>query len=138
MAEILEAASKLHKKQDRINFLRNNYSKQMHQVLAFGYDPRVKWLLPLDEDTNSDPPYSPADPEGMEPALYQEARKLYLFVRGGNNNLSDMKRQQLFINFLESIHPKDAKMILKIARKQTPFRGITQEIIESAFGEFKG
>lgn len=137
MSEILMTASKIKKKEEKIQYLRENYSKPLHLVLAYGLDPRVKFVLPLDESPDSDPPYMPCDPEGMEGALYLEARRLYLFCERPNDNLTENKRQLLFIRLLENIHPQDAKMILQIVRKKPPYKGITKALIDEAFGEYR-
>lgn len=88
-------------------------------VLAGMFHPDVSWELP-----DGDPPYkkSEADVPAM---LHQEARRLYLFWKNGNPNLSPMRRETLFINLLESLNDDDAKLILACkARKQDYFKHI--------------
>ena len=137
MAEILEKAGKMRSKEKKIEFLRQHHSKALHEVLAYGYDPRVKWEIP-----EEDPPYTPlSDQDGAEEAggmLYQEARKFYLFVaRPGFPTPNQMKREQLFIQLLETVHPKDAELVLLLKKKQLP-TGITRELIEEAYGVYNG
>ena len=65
--------------------------------------------------------------------LMSEARRLYLFIRGGNPNLTKIKREALYIELLESIHPEDAKLLISIKDKKIPYKGITLKIIKEAF-----
>lgn len=136
MSEILAKASKIKNKEDKINFLRANYSRQLHEVLAYGLSPLIEWDLPIDSSPESDPPYKPlTDTDNAPNMLYSEARKLYLFVKSPlTENLKPFKRQQLFVQFLETIDQEDAKMMLQFVRKKNPFKGINAELIDEAFG----
>jgi hypothetical protein len=55
------------------------------------------------------------------------------FVEGGNPNLSKIRRETLFIQLLESIHPKDAILLSSIKDKKIPFKGLTKKIVHQAF-----
>ena len=65
--------------------------------------------------------------------LYQEARRLYLFLEGGNDNLTALRREQLFISFIESIDKEDAKLMLAAKDKKIPYKGITAKLVNTAF-----
>lgn len=134
MFEILSKTAQFTDREDKIQYLRANHSKTFQEVLAYGYDPRITWLLPEEA-----PPYTPItdDPESSTGLLYTEARKFYLFVRGGHPSLSQTRRETIFIQLLESIHPDDAKMVLDLKNKQLP-KGITQDLIEEAYGVYNG
>ena len=43
------------------------------------------------------------------------------------------KRERLFIGILESIHPQDAELVLKMVEKKMPAKGLTRKIVEEAF-----
>ena len=128
IAEILEQASKLTKKDEKIDFLRKNYSTALATVLKYALDPNIVWALP-----DGDPPYKKNPYTDQETMLYSEARRLYLFIEGGNPNLTNMKREMLFIGLLESIAQKDAELILAAKNKKIPYKGITANLIEEAF-----
>lgn len=113
--EILDKASKLNKK-EQVEFLRKNDSPSLRTILTYGLDPTIEWLLPT-----GDPPFQPANEFESHGALYGQMRKLYLFVRGGNDNLNKIKRETLFIQLLESVHPEDAKVLLAIKEKRLPY-----------------
>ena len=77
-------------------------------ILEHAFDPAKKFVLP-----DGDPPYKEdAAPIGMSPAnLYMEARKLYVFCRA---DLSPVRRETLFIQLLENVHPSESKLLLAI------------------------
>jgi hypothetical protein len=129
ISEILEKASKIKNKSEKIKFLQQNNSPALKLVLQFALHPRVKILLP-----EGPAPYKPStladENHGM---LYGETRRLYLFCEGGNPGLSQNKRDNLFIRMLESIHPNDAKLLVAAKDKKLPYKGLTKKDLEEAF-----
>ena len=77
-------------------------------LFGFAYRPEGKMKLP-----DGDPPFKPdAAPIGMNPTnLLSEIKKLYVFVR---DDISKVRREQLFIQLLESVHPDEAKVLLAV------------------------
>lgn len=128
VAEILEEATKISKKEDKIEFLRNNANPTLLKVLQWAYDPRIKWLLP-----EGKAPYNPTKYLDQEGNLYSEARRLYLFVEGGNPNLSSLRRETLFIQLLETLSPSEAALIESVKDKKIPYKGMTQKFVEEVF-----
>lgn len=77
-------------------------------LFEYAFDPEKKFDLPA-----GDPPFKedPA-PIGMSPGnLHMEMRKLYIFCR---KDLTPLRRETLFIQLLENIHPSEAKVVLAI------------------------
>ena len=68
-----------------------------------------KFVLP-----EGDPPFKEdAAPIGMTPANFtQETKKLYVFTAA--RELKSLRRETLFIQLLENIHPTEAKVLLAI------------------------
>lgn len=128
ISEILEKASQQKTKKDKIDFLRKNDSAALRSILKHALDPSIKFLLP-----DTDPPYKPLPHKEAYGMLYSQARKMYLFVEGGNPNLSQFKREMLFIEVLESLDPEDAKLLLAVKNKTIPYKGITRNLIKEAF-----
>lgn len=129
IAEILEKISKLKKKEERIEELRKHGdNRAMLQILQYALDPRIKWLLP--EGT---PPFKKNEYLDQESNLYSEVRRLYLFIEGGNPNLTTTKRELLFIGLLEMVAPDDAKLLCAAKDKKLPWKTITAEIVNEAF-----
>jgi hypothetical protein len=45
-------------------------------------------------------------------SLRKEYQNLYHYVKGGNNNLSTIRREMMFINLLQGLHPKEAEVLV--------------------------
>ena len=130
LAWILEFASKLPNEEEQIKCLRANDNFAMRTILAGAFDPNIKWLLP-----EGDAPYTPCEYPNMENMLYLEARRLYLFVEGGNPNLTPLKRESMFVELLQSVTPEDARLLVAIKDKKLPFEGLSAKTVKKAFPE---
>lgn len=128
VSEVLEKASQITDRSERIKYLQVNTSVPLHTALQGAFDPRVKWLLPEGE-----PPYKPNDLVDQHHVFFAECRKMYLFVEGGNNDLKPLRREALFVQLLEKLDPKDAKLLLAIKDKHMPYPGITEDVVSEAF-----
>lgn len=125
---ILKECSEPKSVKERVAKLQQNGIPVVQQILKYAFDPNIKFLLP-----EGDPPYKPNEYVDQEGILFSEARKLYLFVEGGNNNLTKFRRETLFIQFIEGIDKNDAKLICAIKDKKLPFKTLTKDIVKQAF-----
>ena len=130
--EIFTEVEKKRTKKEKIEVLKANSSAAMKAILGYTYDPNVKWLLP-----DGVPPYKPIA-EGIEAdgRLYSETKKLYLFVDGPSDtqrNLKQARREQLFIELLETVDPGDAKVLIGMKDGKLPYRGMTRKLVADAF-----
>lgn len=125
---ILEFTSKLPNELEQIKCLQANDNSAIRTVLRFCLDANIVTALPVGPS-----PYKSCDFSNMEGMLYSEARRLYLFVEGGNPNLKVLKRESMWIELLQSIHPEDAKMLDKMKDKEFPYPGLTGETVLKAF-----
>lgn len=84
------------------------YNQILTMLFEYAFLPEKKWVLPEGE-----PPFKPApEPLGMtETNLYAEFRRFYVFCR---DDLTPLKREALFINLLEGVHPKEAEMLIAV------------------------
>jgi hypothetical protein len=129
VSSILKDASEIKSKKDRVKFLRSHHpNKVMLQLLKYAFDPKIKFALP-----EGNPPYSPCGVLDNEAGLYQEARRLYLFIEGGHPDLTQLRRETLFIQVLESIPPAEAELLLAVKDKNLPYKGINLLIVREAF-----
>lgn len=126
--ELLEEVSKCKTANDKIAKLRENGNEVLKQILKYAYDPDIKFLLPKGE-----PPFKPCPYVDQQTMLYTEARRMYLFIEGGNPNLTKLRRESLYIQMIESLDPNDAKLINHVKDKKLPFKGITAKIVNQAF-----
>lgn len=125
---ILKECSEPKSVNDRVALLQKNGLPVIKQLLKYAYDPAIEFDLPA-----GDPPYKPCEFLDQEGRLYSEARKMYLFVKGGNPALTKFKREMLFIQFIEGIDKNDAILILAIKDKKLPFKTLTSEVVKKAF-----
>ena len=98
--------------------------------MGFCFDPKIKWLLP-----EGDPPFEPNKKStDSQNVLLADHRKLHIFVESVEyRDLRDIKREQLFIQFLEELDPDDARLMLSIKNKKMPYKGITAALVKDAF-----
>lgn len=127
IAWILEFTSKL-PEAEQIKCLQANDTPAMRIILQYCFHEAAKWALP--EGT---PPYKVCEFPDTENMLYSESRKLYLFLEGGNANLTPLRRERMFVNLLESVTPADAKLLISIKDKKLPYPGLTPETIKKAY-----
>jgi hypothetical protein len=61
-----------------------------------------------------DVPFTPNDsPQGTDhTSLRREQRNLYHFVKGGNDALNGIRRETMFIQMLEGLHPSEARVVI--------------------------
>lgn len=132
ISEILKECSEISgtgSRQKKVAFLQKNSSPALKAVLGFCYDPKIKWLLP-----EGDPPYNPADDLDLQTVLFADHRKLHIFVESVEyHKLDPLKRELQFVQFLESLDPEDAKLILSVKNRKIPFEGITIKLVKEAF-----
>lgn len=127
--DILNEISEISNAKEKVQALATNpYAGPIKLVFDYMLNPNIKWLLP-----EGDPPYKPAGYVDIEGRLLPELRKMYLFIEGGNPNLSPLRRETLFIQLLESVDPKDAKLILAMKNRKIPFKGLNKKMIQQAF-----
>ena len=131
-SEILDKVAKLKTKKQKVEFLRQHNTDALRMVLKSSFDPKIVWQLPEGEV-----PFSPNDaPEGTEhTVLAMEARKLYNFIQGGNNALTQNKREMMFVQLLEGLHQTEAYMLVdakdKILHKR--YKGLSSAVVKEAF-----
>jgi len=128
MYEVLESVSKCKTSDEKIQMLRKDGNGAIQALLKYALDSEVKFLLP-----KGDAPFKPCPFPDQHARLYTEIRRMYLFIEGGHQGLSNNKRESLFIQLLESIDPYDAKLICSVKDKKIPFKGITPKLVNEAF-----
>ena len=127
VAQIIDTASKIENVEDRVQYLRNNDSTTLRYMFELALTPGVAWSVP-----EGAPPYKPCEYLDVEGRLHQEARTLYLYLQGNRPELTQLKRESLFIGLLESIDKRDAELLIKVKDKQLP-ASISTEVVNLAF-----
>jgi hypothetical protein len=69
-------------------------------------------------------------------SIRKEYSKFYNFIKGGNDSLSSLRRETMFINVLQGLHPLEAEILCLVKDKQleTKYK-ITKELVSQAYPE---
>ena len=130
-----EIATKINNAKDKprkLKVLQENDSVPLRRVLKGAFHPDIEWLLPP-----GDVPYTANDaPVGTEHTLLsQEAKRLYLFAKGGDDRISNTKRETLFIQMLEGLCAEEAEFLVAVVNKKVnnKYKGFTANLVKDAF-----
>ena len=133
MSEILTKINNAKDKPKKIEVLRQYDTPGMRMILKGAFDPKIEWDLP--EGT---PPYIANEaPAGTEHTFLEvEAKRLYNFAKGGNDQLNKIRKETLFIQMLEGLHASEAKVLIDVKNKSLnkTYKGLTSEMVKEAFG----
>lgn len=71
-------------------------------------------------------------------SIRREWKHFYHFLKGGNDSISKIRRESMFINILEGLHPLEAEILCLVKDKQlqTKYK-ITKEIVSEAYPDIK-
>ena len=71
-------------------------------------------------------------------SIRKEYQKFYNFIRGGNDSLSSLRRESMFINILQGLHPLEAEILCLVKDKKldTKYK-ITKEIVSEAYPDIQ-
>lgn len=127
--EIIEKVAAAKKREDKISILRqyhNNWA--LKDILRGTYDDKIQWNLPAGK-----PPFDPADEQTHPSSLTQHNKKFMYFVKGlQGDQMAAVKREKIFLDIIETVHPKDAELMLGMINKKS-IKGVTKKIVEEAF-----
>jgi hypothetical protein len=159
--EILELVSKQRSNVKKIEVLKTYEHDSLKSVLIWNFDETVISLLPEGDvpygDVKDQNVYSGTlsqnlsrEASGGESATVQdlqgrgrtslrkEYQNLYHYVRGGNDTLSTIRREMMFINLLQGLHPKESEvLILTKDKKLTDKYKITFENVKESFPDIQ-
>jgi len=126
--EELEEVSKASKKADKITLLKKHESPALRDILKGTYDDAIVWNLP-----GGRPPYEPAEEHNPPSNLKRQNIQFKYFVKNGpGKDMIQLKRETMFIRLIESIHPKDAELVLNMINK-SPIKGVSKALVQEAF-----
>ena len=103
----------------------------LQAYLHFTFHPKAQFDLPAGV-----PPYKPGEPLNSETFMYKEIRKAnYLLTveSGANPNIHRIKKETMFIQMLEFVHPDDATLLIGMKDKTCPVKNITYKLVSEAF-----
>ena len=129
--EILAHASKQKSIAKKVEVLKEYRNDALTAILIWNFDETVQSLLPEGEV-----PFNKNEvPVGTDhTSLRREWKNLYHFIKGGNDKLSKTRRESMFIQMLEGLHPEEASIICLVKDKNlgTKYK-LTQEQVAKAF-----
>ena len=107
--EILEYVSNQKSKIAKVEALKEYRNEALVSILIWNFDETVISMIP-----EGDVPFTPNDsPQGTDhTSLRREQRNLYHFVKGGNDALNNIRRETMFIQMLEGLHPSEARVVI--------------------------
>jgi len=131
LSEIVNKASSLQSREEKVDFLRKNNSQSLRTILTVMFDTEnFKWNIP----SNTVPPYTPSPHFESQGMLYRQTRKLRYFIKGyDGDRLNQYRREFLFIELLESIDKDDAKLMESVLLQQPP-KGLTVDVVNESLG----
>lgn len=152
--EILEVVCAQRTKAKKIELLQKYQNDALISLFIWNYDDSVISLLPPGEvpyssngdiapgnDTLSAAIEKQVDDKmvdavggNQKTSLRKEYEKFYNFVKGGNDSLSSIRRETMFIQLLEGLHPKEAQILCLVKDKRlTDKYNLPFEVVKEAY-----
>ena len=67
-----------------------------------------------------------------------ESKHFYRFIRGGEDSMNQMRRETMFINILQGLHPLEAEILtLCKDKKLGEVYKITKEVVAEAYPDIQ-
>ena len=161
--EVLNLVSKQRTNLKKVEVLQRYMDPSLKSILIWNFDESIKSALP-----DGIVPYSSVGEQGsfsgtlsgkiedavgkMEElnsrslgsqdqgrsSIRKEYTKFYNFIKGGNDGLSSLRRETMFINVIEGLHPLEAEILFLVKDKklETKYK-ITKEIVSQAYPDIK-
>ena len=161
--EVLSLVSKQRTNAKKVEILRQYEDPSLKTIFIWNFDESIVSLLPQGEvpyaSTGEQTSYSGTLTEKIGDAvskmeelnsnslgsmdqgrssIRKEYQMFYNFVRGGNDSLSSLRRETMFINILQGLHPLEAEILCLVKDKklQTKYK-ITKEIVSEAYPDIQ-
>ena len=159
--EILDLVSKQRTKAKKVEVLQKYEHDSLKVLLIWNFDESVQSLLP-----EGDVPYADIEDQSVysgtlseniareasggesatgqdldgrnKTSLRVEYKNLYNFVKGGNDSLTSIRREMMFINILRGLHPREAELLIlaKDKRLSSKYK-ITSALVQDAYPDIQ-
>jgi hypothetical protein len=158
--EIFDLISKQRSKEKKVELLQKYNHDSIRALLIWNFDESVITVLPegpvpyssYDDQTVHSGTLSTKITEEIR-AMYEagsfslgasdtqgrttirkEFKHFYHFIKGGNDGMSSIRRETMFINLLQGLHPLEAEIICLVKDKKLEEKyKISKEIVSEAF-----
>lgn len=161
--EVLELASKQRSNVKKVEVLKTYGDAPLKTVLIWNFDETVISLLPQGDvpyaSTGEQTSYSGTLSSKVNDAVFKmnelgsnslgsmdqgkssirkEYQMFFNFVKGGNNGLSSLRRETMFINILQGLHPKEAELLCLVKDKKLSNKyKITLDNVKEAYPDIQ-
>ena len=135
MNEILELVTEQKTDAKKVAILKEYECDILKSLFIWNFDDSIISLLPEGKVL-----YKPNEnPLGTDhSSLRREQRNLYMFVKGGNDALSTIRRETIFIQMLEGLHPKEADIIVAVKDGDLEdMYDVPFEVVEEAYPDIQ-
>jgi len=158
--EVLDLVSKQKTKAKKIEVLRKYDEFHLRTLFLWNFDTVIESVLPegdvpyqsygdqtsysgslstkLQEDIRSmhetgSFSMGVSDTQGRT-TIRREVKNFYHFVKGGNDAMNNMRRESMFINILQGLHPLEAEIVVLVKDGNLSDKyKITRELVEEAY-----
>ena len=157
--EVLDAASKQRSKANKVKVLQKYSHPSLKAVMIWNFDETVVSLLPpgevpyatnLEDETATGTlsekindavskmgelrTTSLGSQDQGKASIRKEFTKFYNFIKGGNDGLSSLRRETMFINVLQGLHPLEAEILILVKDKdlETKYK-ISKDVVSQAY-----
>ena len=161
--EVLELASKQRSNVKKVEVLKTYDDAPLKTILIWNFDETVISLLPEGDvpyaSTGEQTSYSGTLSSKVNDAVFKmnelgsnslgsmdqgkssirkEYQMFFNFVKGGNNGLSSLRRETMFINILQGLHPKEAELLCLVKDKKLSDKyKITLDNVKEAYPDIQ-
>ncbi len=162
--EVFDLASRQRTKAKKVEVLKRNEHISLKSLLIWNFDESIISLLPdgavpyseYDEQTSYSGSLSTkiteeirrmhetgsfslgsSDKQGRT-TIRREYKNFYHFVKGGNDAMNNIRRETMFINILEGLHPLEAEILCLVKDKQleTKYK-ISKDVVSEAYPDIR-
>ena len=159
--EVFALVNKQKTKAKKVEVLRKYEHDSLKALFIWNFDPSVISLLPPGEvpyssmrdeqittgtlstkiaqmvgtiEYNNDDSVGLGDFKKGRTSIRKEFQRFYNFCKGGNDQLKSLRRETMFIQMLEGLHPLDAEILCLVKDKNLEDKyNITKEIVSEAY-----
>jgi hypothetical protein len=158
--EVLDLVSKQRSKAKKIEVLKKYEHISLKAVLIWNFDESIISMLPegevpysgFEDQASSNGTLSTKISEEVRrmhemdsfsmgssdknghTTIRREFKNFYHFIKGGNDSMSGVRRETMFINILEGLHPLEAEIVCLCKDKKLSDRyKITKELVSEAY-----
>ena len=127
--ETLELVGKAKTREEKRQVLTDRDNFATRALLQLNYHPDVKWHLPPGK-----PPYTPGQVADSTPnSLHFEVKKLDYYVDPSPHDLPMLRRESMFVELLERVDPKDAKLIIAVKDRKLSYKGLSYKLVKDTW-----